>query len=398
MYFVENAIPVLTYIPSGFRRSHIQFVKSFIFPLNLVVLLLAAIFLGGGLAGVHAACITEPIMQGQDPQAEYKDGYFYLVQSDGCNVWLRESATLGGLATPTVNQIILSPGCSNVWAPEIHWFSNKWYLYYSLGSPDHPNHRVYVAESQGTTATGPYTIKGVLFNDYWNIDGSVFVAANGQYYFIFSGSPSGSQQNIYIAPMSNPYTLSGSPVMISAPTQSWEINGAPPAVNEGPFGFAHNGRTFIDYSASGCWTDDYCLGLLTLTGSNPLNAAAWTKTGPVFSKQPGAYGPGHNCVVVDGSGQWWNLYHANDLSGQGCGGYRQTSCPAGFLGCQQHALLWRARAGRFVRGRGHQLAGGAVSVDGHERHHRRDDHLRSVRCADGFARLAKSWSPFQRHQ
>jgi hypothetical protein len=28
-------------------------------------------------------------------------------------------------------------------------------------------------------------------------------------------------------------------------------------------------------------------------------------------------------VVVDGSGQWWNVYHANNLSGQGCGGYRQ---------------------------------------------------------------------------
>ena len=295
-------------------------------PKTAVVFLIVGIFwlnlLLGGRA-VHAACITEPIMQGQDPQVEFKDGYFYLVQSDGCNIWLRQSATLGGLATPVANQVILSPGCSNTWAPEIHWFSDRWYLYYSLGNPDHPNHRVYVAQSQGAAVTGPYTIKGVLFNDYWNIDGSVFVAADGKYYFIFSGSPSGSQQNIYIAPMSNPYTLSGSPVMVSAPTQSWEINGAPPAVNEGPFGFTRNGRTFIVYSASGCWTDDYCLGLLTLAGTNPLNAAAWTKSGPVFSKQPGAYGPGHNCVVVDGSGQWWNIYHANNLSGQGCGGYRQ---------------------------------------------------------------------------
>jgi GH43 family beta-xylosidase len=287
----------------------------------------AGIFLSGLMFcpqwAARADCILEPMMQGQDPQVEYQAGYFNLVQSDGCNIWLRKSATLGGLATPVMNQIILSPGCSNLWAPEIHWFDNRWYLYYSLGSPDHPNHRVYVAQSQGTAATGPYTIKGVLFNDYWNIDGSVFVAANGQYYFVFSGSPSGSQQNIYIAPLSNPYTLSGSPVMISAPTQSWEKNGMPPSVNEGPFGFVHEGRMFIVYSASGCWTDDYCLGLLTLTGSDPLNPAAWTKSGPVFSRQPSAYGPGHNCVVVDGSGQWWNVYHANNLSGQGCGGYRQ---------------------------------------------------------------------------
>lgn len=261
-------------------------------------------------------------MQGQDPQIEFKNGIFYLVQSDTCNIHLRQSATLGGISSAS-DQIILSPGCVNVWAPEIHWFSNKWYLYYSYGNPDHPNHRVYVAQSQTASATGPYTILGVLFDGYWNIDGSVFAATNGQLYFTFSGSPSGSQQNIYIAPMSNPYTLSGMPVMISAPTLSWEIVGTPPNVNEGPFGFVRNGGTFIDYSASGCWTDSYCLGLLTLTGTNLMDPASWTKSGPVFSQQSSAYGPGHNCVLQDGSGQWWNVYHANNLTGQGCGGARQ---------------------------------------------------------------------------
>ena len=272
--------------------------------------------------GASAASFTDPMMQGQDPEVEMHNGIFYLVQSDGCNVLLRQSATMGGLVTASV-QTILSPGCSNLWAPEIHWFTNKWYLYYSLGNPDHPNHRVYVAQSQGTAAAGPYSILGMLYNGYWNIDGSVFAATNGQLYFIFSGSPSGSQQNIYIAPMSNPYTLSGSPVQISAPTLSWETVGAPPPVNEGPYGFTHNGRTFIDYSASGCWTDSYCLGLLALTGTNLLDPNAWTKSGPVFSQEVGAYGPGHNGIFTDTNGQAWNIYHANDLSGQGCGGYRQ---------------------------------------------------------------------------
>ena len=272
--------------------------------------------------GAPAASFTEPLMQGQDPQVEMRNGIFYLVQSDGCNIHLRASVSLGGLATAP-DQIILSPGCSNVWAPEIHWFGNHWYLYYSLGTPDHPNHRVYVAQSQGTAAAGPYTILGVLFNGFWNIDGSVFAATNGQLYFIFSGSPTGSQQNIYIAPMSNPTTLSGTPVQISAPTLSWETLGSPPSVNEGPFGFTHDGHTFIDFSASGCWTDSYCLGLLTLTGTNLLDPGAWTKSGPVFSQQIGAYGPGHNGIFTDPNGQAWNIYHANDLSGQGCGGYRQ---------------------------------------------------------------------------
>ena len=43
--------------------------------------------------------------------------------------------------------------------------------------------------------------------------------------------------------------------------------------------------TRIIYSASGCWTPDYKLGQLTLTGSNPLSASSWTKKWtPVFQR------------------------------------------------------------------------------------------------------------------
>jgi autotransporter-associated beta strand protein/T5SS/PEP-CTERM-associated repeat protein len=284
------------------------------------LLLLSLLLLPPGI--LRAATFSDPMMQGQDPEVAFKDGTFNLVQSDGCNIHLYQSATMGGLVT-AANQIILSPGCSNVWAPEIHFFSNRWYLYYSLAAdPAGANHLNYVAQSQGTNASGPYTILGALFTGFWNIDGSVFAATNGQLYFIFSGSPSGTQ-NIYIAPMSNPYTLSATPVMISQPTMAWETVGSPPSVNEGPYGFTHNGQTFIDYSASGCWTDSYCLGLLTLTGTNLMDPSEWTKSGPVLSQQTGDYGPGHNGIFMDASGQYWNIYHANDLSGQGCGGYRQ---------------------------------------------------------------------------
>ena len=272
--------------------------------------------ISAALTTAFANRFTNPLMQGQDPQVEFRDGLFNLVQSDGCNIRLRQSTTLGGLAT-AAGQIILSPGCGNLWAPEIHWFGNKWYLYYTFDSGG--SLRVFVAESQGTSPVGPYTIHGILMDSYWNIDGSVFTTTNGQLYFVYSGIPA-SQQYILIAPMSNPYTLSGPAVTISTPDRPWELNGT---VNEGPFGFTRNGKTFIVYSASGCWTDDYCLGLLTLTGTNLLDRNAWTKSGPVFSKQPGAYGPGHNGLFTDATGQWWNIYHANNLTGQGCGGYRQ---------------------------------------------------------------------------
>jgi GH43 family beta-xylosidase len=112
--------------------------------------------------------------------------------------------------------------------------------------------------------------------------------------------------------------------VISSPQYAWEMFGAPPAVNEGPEILKNAaGKVFLVYSASGCWTDDYGLGMLTLRdGGDPLLAADWTKTStPVFSKNVAAsvYGPGHNSFFksVDGS-EDWILYHANPASGLGC--------------------------------------------------------------------------------
>ncbi|HEY9175703.1 MAG TPA: family 43 glycosylhydrolase [Verrucomicrobiae bacterium] len=313
------------------NRQPIRF-SSFVFRLSdflrsssLVGSLASILIALGGLfpTASPAACLTNPLMQGQDPTVTLKDGFYHLVQSDGCNIRLRRSASLGGLATAT-DTVIFSPGCSELWAPEIHWISNRWYLYYTLNTNLNTggiDRRGFVAESAGTSPYGPYSSRGVIFKDYWNIDGSVFAWSN-QLYYLFSGEPVRGQQKIFIAPMSNPYTLSAAPVQISAPTLSWETIGDPD-VNEGPWGFQRNGRLFIVYSASVCWTDDYTLGLLTLTGTNPLNPAHWTKSGPVFTKKAGAYGPGHNCVLQDVSGQWWNVYHANNNSGEGCGGLRR---------------------------------------------------------------------------
>jgi len=53
-------------------------------------------------------------------------------------------------------------------------------------------------------------------------------------------------------------------------------------------------------------------------------ATNWTKTSvPVFTKKPGAFGPGHNAFFKSVSGtEDWILYHANLTSGLGCGDTR----------------------------------------------------------------------------
>jgi GH43 family beta-xylosidase len=133
--------------------------------------------------------------------------------------------------------------------------------------------------------------------------------------------------------MKNPWTLETDRVMISTPEYSWQTVGdldGPVGhvdVNEGPQALIHEGRLFIVYSASGCWTDAYCLGLLSAKpGEGLLDPETWVKAKePVFESLPEApaYGTGHNSFFKSPDGtEDWILYHANPEPDQGCGRHR----------------------------------------------------------------------------
>jgi GH43 family beta-xylosidase len=185
---------------------------------------------------------------------------------------------------------------------------------------------------------GKWILKGKLETpeDKWSIDGSVF-ESGGKLYLIWSGweGDTNGQQNIYLAAMSNPWTVTGRRVLLSQPELDWETHGdlsnpndVPHVnVNEGPQILEHGNKRFLIYSASGCWTDYYALGMLSASiDSDPMDPASWTKSAkPVFKQSPanGVYAPGHNSFFTSPDGKEdWILYHANDKPGQGCGKWR----------------------------------------------------------------------------
>lgn len=126
--------------------------------------------------------------------------------------------------------------------------------------------------------------------------------------------------------MSNPWTVNSSRTLLSKPTYGWERIGI--AVNEGPEALiSPKGNLFLTYSAGGCGTDDYSLGLLSLQpNGDPLNASHWNKSStPVFVKNPqgGAFGPGHNGFFKSlDETEDWIIYHAKNQTNQGCGDLR----------------------------------------------------------------------------
>ncbi|MCP8968190.1 family 43 glycosylhydrolase [Ectobacillus ponti] len=273
------------------------------------------------------------VTEGADPWVvRHSDGYYYYTQTTGDNITVWKSKTLSGLGGAEKKVVwepaAGAPNSQHMWAPELHFLNGKWYIYYAASDGDMGKQRMYVLESEGADPLGPYHYpQGTAYgkvsdpSDKWAIDGTI-LEQNGQLYMIWSGweGDVNVSQQLYIAPMSNPWTISGNRVEISRPELAWEKNGFP-YINEGPQLLKNKqGQVFLVYSASGSWTDDYCLGMLTLNG-DPLNPKSWLKhEQPVFQKDPaaGVYGPGHNSFVQSPDGKEdWIVYHAARFQGAG---------------------------------------------------------------------------------
>ncbi|MFC7530949.1 family 43 glycosylhydrolase [Actinoplanes sp. GCM10030250] len=281
-----------------------------------------------------ARTFTNPIKRnGPDPWLQYHNGYYYLATTTwNSTITMRRSATLAGLATAS-DQVIFNlsgraNGCCNMWAPEFHLINGRWYFYYTAGqnvSDYNPTQRLHVLESAGTDPMGPYTFKADLGSE-WALDASVLTVGSNLYLMGTYNAGGSYGQSNFIQRLSNPYTLTGSRVRFSSPTLSWERQTG--AVNEGPEPLYRNGKVMVVYSASACWGPDYKLGLLTLTGSDPLNPAHWTKSAnPVFQRSDanGVFAPGHNGFFKSPDGtEDWIVYHANDSAGGGCDMNRST--------------------------------------------------------------------------
>jgi GH43 family beta-xylosidase len=227
----------------------------------------------------------------------------------------------------------------DIWAPELHFIAGKWYIYFAADAGRNESHRLWVLENESPDPLrGEWKMKGKLADstDKWAIDGSVF-EHNGKLYVVWSGweGDTNGRQDIYIASMSNPWTIDSGRVRLSMPEYPWEKVGDildwktsdnPPHVdvNEGPQFLKRGGKVFIIYSASGCWTENYSLGMLTASSDKDLlDRRSWKKsTQPVFEPSPSgkAFSAGHNSFFKSPDGtEDWILYHANPQAKQGCG-------------------------------------------------------------------------------
>ncbi|MBX2900262.1 MAG: glycoside hydrolase family 43 protein [Cyclobacteriaceae bacterium] len=302
------------------------------------------------------------LLHGPDPWVFQLGEVYYVTHSTGNSIKIYRTQSLSTLREAE-SKIVWTPPATGmnskeIWAPEIHFINNKWYAYYAADDGLNENHRMWVLENESADPLqGTWVDKGKLnlADDRWAIDGSVF-EHNSQLYFIWSGweGTVNGRQDIYISKLTNPWTAEGRRVLISKPEFNWEMQGTSdelPTVNEGPQMLKRGNKLFIVYSASGCWTDAYTLGMLTAgVDADLMDPASWKKsTQPVFSQNADghAFGAGHNSFFKSPDGtEDWIIYHANPEAGQGCGNKRSM---------RMQPISWSSE--------GSPVLGAAVSLD-----------------------------------
>lgn len=268
-----------------------------------------------------------PVVEsGADPWVVQHNGAYYFCQSHRGAIEVNKAARLQDLGIDQWRRVWRpqrgTAYSRELWAPELHYLQGKWWIYVAADDGNNDNHRMYVLEGTSQDPQAPFVFKGKIAApcDRWAIDGTVLQMPDERLFFIWSGWEGSVNvaQHLYIAPMTNPWTISGERVRISSPEFEWEKQGNP-LINEGPQVLRNGTNLFLIYSASGSWGDDYCLGQLKWTGGDVLRGDSWVKhPKPVFSRTKEVFGPGHCSFAKSPDGtEDWIIYHSAKWSGAG---------------------------------------------------------------------------------
>lgn len=264
-----------------------------------------------------------------DPCVVYHDGYYYAVYTEVFGINLYRSKSLETVVRDEKKAVFQggtgASTCTSVWAPELHYnpATDRWYIYFSDATNpfDFFSIRMMCLESTSSDPWSDYVYKGCTDPDLLAIDQTVFYdQVSGTLYTAFSEFSSDKGQVITLAVMDNPWTVSDQRIRLSYPKYKWErlgkTEGKDERVNEGPVFLDHEGKLSLVYSASGCWSEHYCLGLIEYTGvgrspAEFMDGDSWNKKSqPIFSAANEVYGVGHCFFFTspDGS-ETWISYH-----------------------------------------------------------------------------------------
>lgn len=279
----------------------------------------------------------------------YKERYYFISTDDDKQrkIYIRSAETLEGLEDGRAEEVLLWDGNlpdgerqGEHWAPELHVIGGKLYCLLAISVNNHwhgvqahlasligedPMNRDHwekprrITDRHGKPLADPSQRERDICLDM------TYFEHNGNSYFCWS-QPKwiGKEQelaSLYIATVDpeQPWRLTGDPVRICRNEYGWERNGgAASGVSEGPYVLKRMDKLYMVYSGSSVGPT-YTVGLLELDAAgDPLDPSAWRKSNyPLMHSLSlqGQYGPGHNMMLQDNFGDWFNVYHACGVNG-----------------------------------------------------------------------------------
>ena len=269
-----------------------------------------------------------------DPFMTYdpKTGYYYALFTRGMKLELFRSRHAANIVSDGDSRVIYTPNgerdsiWGDIWAPEMHRAPNgKWYIYTSGRIKlEASQKRLFIMEGPSEDPfDGEWIFKGMPTPDIYSIDPSIYTTKDGVQYICYSRVDPKYGQVLDICEMINPYTCGEKKTMITHAELDWELMEPYTdnhSIAEGAFFLESGDRLFIIYSANGCWSDHYTLGVLEYTGGSLCDAASWKKhPKPLLVHGNGLYGPGHASFFKspDGS-EVWCAYHGMKEHNENC--------------------------------------------------------------------------------
>ena len=314
---------------------------------------------------------TNPVWDGADPwMIKHGDDYVYCLSSNN-SIIVSKSKYMTQMGE--LKNIWRSPaiGWNNncIWAPEIHFVSGHWYVYYAAGESGPPfiHQRTGVLRSKTDDVFSDYEDMGMLYtgdtpdeleSNVWAIDMTI-LEHKDKLYAIWSGwlqqqTTDATPQHLYIQEMENPYTLKGKRVLLSSPEKSWETGGLL-NLNEGTEILKNADQVLVIYSCCESWLKEYRQGMLQLkdVDGDLLDPLNWSKKGPVFQGNDFVYGVGHCSFVKSPDGtEDWIIYHS-----------KKSTTPGWERDIRMQPFSWNADGTPVSAGKAINRPSGEVSSD-----------------------------------
>ncbi|MBS1455852.1 MAG: family 43 glycosylhydrolase [Clostridia bacterium] len=252
-----------------------------------------------------------------DPFVLADDGTYYLYATsaaDGFKVWTSKDLINWEENGKCYKNSPWGEGC--FWAPEAYKYKGKYYLLFTATWKKNHSRRIGLAVSD--SPLGPFKdIKdGPLFDEgYSAIDATFLFDDDGKNYIYYVREcvenmvDGRNTSEIYGAEISADLTtLLSEPKLIVTPSgfemrMNWEW-----PINEGPVVIKHNQKYYLNYSADGYTSRNYCV--CCAESDNPLEGFIKYDDNPILKYKENEFsGPGHNSVFKGFDGNLYTSFH-----------------------------------------------------------------------------------------